>query len=257
MGIALGVEEVPLLRDHGLQTLAVDEVVSWVLDEGFVFFTFFEERTHVDEDFVDFTLFLEVAGRLLWLLAFVVGEFSHFKSNELGWFEFAELLDMMSSPSRVREITVPWYEIVAVSFFDVEVLEDGGLGHSVVEDECAVDVSGLIVGLVWSCADFNTSAQNVSKLSSVPFALKGCQESVIVFVSLHVEAGVPLTVLVLVVDGLGRNGRHCEVSAPMPMYRLMDSSNCSKSLSSCTLNLASHCLSSVVKGTEESRDPSI
>lgn len=58
-----------------------------------------------------------------------------------------------------------------------------------------VDVFDLVIVLVRSGTDFNTSAQNVSKLSSVPFALKGLQYEFEIGLCLYVKSSIPLTVL--------------------------------------------------------------
>lgn len=64
------------------------------------------------------------------------------------------------------------------------------------EDGTDVDMFDLVVVLVWSSSDLNTSDKNVSKSSGVEFALDGGSEFVQVRGFLDVESCIPLTVLV-------------------------------------------------------------
>ena len=104
---------------------------------------------------------------------------------------------MMVSPSGVRKISVPWHEIITISLFDTPIFKDRGLGYSIGEYRCDMDVLDLVIVLVRSGTDFNTSAQNVSKLSCVPFGLKSSDEVGEVVVGRHVESCIPLSVLML------------------------------------------------------------
>ena len=78
-----------------------------------------------------------------------------------------------------------------------------------------MDVLDLVVVLVRSCSDLNTSDKNVSKLSCVPLSSDGGSESFKVDGFLNIETCVPLTVLRGEVDwgswcskhGKMRNGR--------------------------------------------------
>lgn len=195
MRVTVGLEEVTLLVGHSLQTLAVDEEVARVLGEGFFFFTFFDEVSHVDEDLINFALFLEVAGSGFFLGRFIGRELSQLKEKGVVCVDLGERFDMVSAPSAVREIAVAWYKIVTVSLADVKVLEDGRLADSVVVDETDVGMTDLVVVVGWSGANLKTSDKNVSKLSGIILALGGVGESSDIFVRLQVETGVPLTVL--------------------------------------------------------------
>lgn len=119
---------------------------------------------------------------------------------------------MVSSPSAVRQISVAWNEIITVSFADVEVLENGRLGDSVVVDETQVRVSDLVVIVGWSGANLKTSDKNVSKFSGIVFTLHSSSESFDIFVSLEIEACVPLTVL----GGELDFGRHGKMDSDLP-----------------------------------------
>lgn len=71
-----------------------------------------------------------------------------------------------------------------------------------------MDVLDLVIVLVWSCSNLNTSDKNVSKSSCFPFTLDGCNESIEVDGILNIKTCVPLTVLVGEGDagGCGRHG---------------------------------------------------
>lgn len=103
---------------------------------------------------------------------------------------------MVVFPSGVRQISVPWYQIVTISLFDIPIFKDRWLGNSIVEDGTDVDMFDLVVVLVWSSSDLNTSDKNVSKSSGVEFTLDGGSEFVQVRGFLDVESCIPLTVLV-------------------------------------------------------------
>lgn len=107
---------------------------------------------------------------------------------------------MVISPSGVRQISVPWHEIIAVSFFDVPIRKDRSLGNSIVEDRGNVYVLDLVVVLVRTGAEFNSANEDVHKLSSSLLGLDGGEDIVEVFFVLDVESCVPLSVIVLVVD---------------------------------------------------------
>jgi hypothetical protein len=79
------------------------------------------------------------------------------------------------SPSGVREITVPWHKIVTVSLFDVPIFKDRSFGNSIMKDGRDVDVFDLIIVLVWSCSDFDTSDKDVFEFSSVVFPFNGVE----------------------------------------------------------------------------------
>ena len=71
------------------------------------------------------------------------------------------------------------------------------------EDGCDVDVLDLVVVLVWSSSDLNTSDKNVSKSSCVDVSLDGCEQALQIDGVLDVESSIPLTILV----GEGHRGR--------------------------------------------------
>lgn len=198
-------EKVTFLFLHRLETFAVQDEVPRVLrEDGVVVYSFVEEVADVNEDFVDLTLFFELARfRDFGTLRGVLGQLALLKENTRSWVDFAELLDMVVAPSGVREITVPRHEIVTVSSLDTPILKDGGFADVVVEDSGDVDVLDLVVVLMGSCTDLNTSAQNVSKSSGVPVGTKPVEDAFEGSIFLDVEACVPLAVLKLVVDALG------------------------------------------------------
>ena len=73
-----------------------------------------------------------------------------------------------------------------------------------------MDVFDLVVVLVGSCSDLNTSDKNVSKFSGVPLRSDGGNKSLKVDRFLDIEACVPLTVLRSEVDwraGCGEHGK--------------------------------------------------
>ena len=104
---------------------------------------------------------------------------------------------MVSAPSGVREISVPWHQIVTVSFFDVPILKDRSLGNSIVEDCRDVDVLDLVVVLVASCSNLDSSDKDVLEFSSVVVCSDGIKQSSKVFVLLDIESSIPLTVFVM------------------------------------------------------------
>lgn len=63
------------------------------------------------------------------------------------------------------------------------------------EDGAHVNVFDLVVVLVGTGSDLNTSDKNESKSPSIEFALDGGGELVEVCIGLNIEAGVPLAVL--------------------------------------------------------------
>ena len=101
---------------------------------------------------------------------------------------------MVISPSGVRKISVPRYEIVAISLLDIPSLKNGALGDTVDEDDGDVDVSDEVVVLVRSCANLNSPNENILNTSSVEMSTDGIEEELQVFVRLDIEPGVPLTV---------------------------------------------------------------
>lgn len=56
-------------------------------------------------------------------------------------------------------------------------------------------VSDLVIVLIRPGSDFKTAAQNVSKLSVVPFGLNGVDDCIQVLIRWHVEATIPLAIL--------------------------------------------------------------
>ena len=104
---------------------------------------------------------------------------------------------MVIPPSFVRQISVPWYEIVAVPLLDIPVLKDCSLGCSVVEDRGDMHMSDLVVVLVASGSNFGSSNQDVLELSSVKLGSNGIKELSKVSILLHVESCIPLPVFVV------------------------------------------------------------
>ena len=104
---------------------------------------------------------------------------------------------MVSAPSGVREISVPRHQIVTVSFFDVPILKDCSLGNSIVEDRCDVDVLDLVVVLVASGSNLNSSDKDVLKFSSFVLGSDSIKQSSKVFVLLDIESSIPLAVFVM------------------------------------------------------------
>ena len=104
---------------------------------------------------------------------------------------------MVSAPSGVREISVPRHQIVTVSFFDVPILKDRSLGNSIVEDGSDVDVLDLVVVLVASGSNLNSSNEDVLEFSSFVVCSDGIKQSSKVFVLLDIESSIPLTVFVM------------------------------------------------------------
>ena len=101
---------------------------------------------------------------------------------------------MVTSPAGVREISVPWHEIIAVALFDTPMLNDGGFADSIVKDRCDVHVFDLVVVLVRPRTDFDTSDEDVFESSGVPVCSDGIKQSSKVFVRLDVESSIPLPV---------------------------------------------------------------
>lgn len=104
---------------------------------------------------------------------------------------------MVITPSLVRQISVPWNQIVAVPLLDIPVLKDCSLGCSVVEDCGDMHVSDLVVVLVASGANLGSSNQDVLELSSVKLGSYGIKELSKVSILLYVESRVPLPVFVV------------------------------------------------------------
>jgi hypothetical protein len=105
---------------------------------------------------------------------------------------------MMVFPSGVREISVPRNEIITVSFFDTPTFKHRSLGNSIMEDDGNVYVSDLVVVLVASCSDFDSSNKYVLNSSAVGVSPDGIEDSVEIRVFLNVESAVPLSVFMSV-----------------------------------------------------------
>lgn len=71
-----------------------------------------------------------------------------------------------------------------------------------------MDVLDLVVVLVGSCSNLNTSDKNVSKLSGIPLGSDGSGKAFEVNGFLDVESSIPLTVLGCEVDGWSRCWKH-------------------------------------------------
>lgn len=104
----------------------------------------------------------------------------------------------MIFPSGVRQISVPWYQIVTVSFFDVPILKYWSFRSSVVEDCSDMHVLDLVVVLVASCSNFDSSNENVFEFSSFPLSFDGSKQSSKVLFLLHIESCVPLSVFMMI-----------------------------------------------------------
>ena len=53
-----------------------------------------------------------------------IKEFSQLKKTAFGLVDFGEFFDMVVFPSGVRQISVPWYQIVTISLFDIPIFKD-------------------------------------------------------------------------------------------------------------------------------------
>jgi len=101
---------------------------------------------------------------------------------------------MMVFPSGVREISVPRNEIITVSFFDTPTFKHRSLGNSIMEDDGNMDMFDLVVVLEASCSNLWTPNKYVFNSSAVGVSSNGIEDVVEVFVFLHVESAVPLSV---------------------------------------------------------------
>ena len=121
--ISVAFEEIPFLICHGFESFSINKEVSGILGKSFIFFTGVDKRPHVDEDFVDLTFLFFFGGfdTFAWL---VLGQFSILIQTKFGHVDFAEFFEMVSSPSGVRQISVPRHEIITVSLFDTPIRKD-------------------------------------------------------------------------------------------------------------------------------------
>lgn len=87
----------------------------------------------------------------------VLGKCAKLQQDGLSLIDLAELFDMVSTPSREREIFVPWNEIVAVPLLDLPTDKDTSLAVDGFEHDSDVDMADLVVVLSGLGADLDTS----------------------------------------------------------------------------------------------------
>ena len=157
MRVAITLELVATLESECLDLFSVLEIGTRELGECLLLFPLFDHASHLNEDVIDLAFLLFVAalreGRRR---RFIARQLAKLQQDGASWIDFAELLDMVSTPSGVRESTVPWNEIVTVPLLDVPRFEDGELGVHTLEDDTDVDVADTIVVVLGLGSDFNT-----------------------------------------------------------------------------------------------------
>ena len=89
---------------------------------------------------------------------------------------------MVITPSFVRQISVPWYKIVAVPLLDVPILKDSSFANPVVEDCRNVDMSDSVIVLIGTGSDLASSNQNILEFSSSIVSLDSSNKLVKVFI---------------------------------------------------------------------------
>jgi hypothetical protein len=112
----------PSLFARRLDFFTIDRERSRVfLEDDIVFYSVIEMFPDFSEDVVSGKLFLFFRGFSTFFAFEIFWEISTFVDDALSSINLGEGFDMMISPPRVRQISVPWNQIVAVPFFDVPV----------------------------------------------------------------------------------------------------------------------------------------
>lgn len=149
MGVPVGLEEVALLGDHCLGFFSIRQEVAWKLGERLVVLAFFEHAAHLYDDFIELSFLLSVTALDDIRLPFAIGRQLTVLIHE--YFLFVDLgvgLGVIFTPPGVRISPITMHQVVPVPLLDLQVFENAGLGHAIVEDQRNVHVMDQIVVLI-------------------------------------------------------------------------------------------------------------
>lgn len=196
MWVTVGLEEVTALVDDALEFFTVREVVAWKLFECFVVFTTFNHILHLDDDIVKlaflflFRAFLDLGGRV----RFVLRTGTMLEQYDGIRIELAFLLLVMRDPSRIRESPVARDQVITEILFDLEILQNRTLRHSIDEHDGDVHVADKVIRLIRLGSDFDPGHENVTELSRLRFGLEACFQEIHIRVRGNVEPTIPFAI---------------------------------------------------------------
>ena len=100
----------------------------------------------------------------------------------------------MRDPSRIRESPVARDQVITEILFDLEILQDRTLRHSIDEHDGDVHVADKVIRLIRLGSDFDPGHENVTELSRLRFGLEACFQEIHIRVRRDVEPTIPFAI---------------------------------------------------------------
>jgi hypothetical protein len=196
MRVAIGLEVITTLVKDALELFTVDKKVAWKLFECLVVFATFNHVLHLDDNVIKlaflflFRAFLDLGGRV----RFVLWTGTMLEQCDGIRIELAFLLLVMRDPSRIRESPVARDQVITEILFDLEILQNRTLRHSIDEHDGDVHVADKVIRLIRLCSDFDPGHENVTELSRLRFGLEACFQEIHIRVRWHIEPTIPFAI---------------------------------------------------------------